>query len=66
MRRLAEEYGPKWRVFCQATRPLPGTQATFCDWTGYRTAETRERAVAKPCPKCAGAVSAVPLEDDRG
>lgn len=40
-----EQHGKRrWRVYC--------SQWASCGWAGYRLAATRERAVAKPCPKC--------------
>lgn len=40
----------RWRVYC--------SQWVQCGWKGYRTADAREGAIAKPCPKCEHPVSA--------
>ncbi len=57
--RSGSQAGPRrWRVWCAATRPLPGREGTFCDFDGYRTADTGEQAAAKPCPRCGGHVLA--------
>lgn len=50
----------RWRVFCAATRPLPGHQASYCWWSGYRIAATEAKAKAKPCPRCGDVVVAAP------
>lgn len=39
----------RWRVYC--------TQFAFCQWAGYRIADTSELAKTKPCPRCGKAVA---------
>jgi hypothetical protein len=48
----------RWRVYCLALAPIPGTHI-FCDWPGgYRKADTQADAEEKACPRCGGPVTA--------
>lgn len=49
----------RWRVYCQAVGTHGARLPCTCGFSGYRHADTREGAEAKPCPRCGCPVSAL-------